>query len=161
MADDDVYRKTARGAAEVKERRAKLSPRLRTMLILVDGTATRAKLAQDAARVGAPADFLDQLAAAGLVERLGGVAPREAQRAAAPAAPADEFERFRAAKQFMNDTIVDALGIKSFFFTMKLERAGVLADLRDLAGPYREAIAKARGEAEAELLATRLEAMLR
>jgi hypothetical protein len=160
MADDDVYRKTARGAAEVKERRAKLSPRLRTMLILVDGTATRAKLAEDGARVGAPADFLDQLAAAGLIERVGGGAPREA-KAAAAAAPADEFERFRAAKQFMNDTIVDALGIKSFFFTMKLERAAVLADLRDLAGPYREAIAKARGEDEAALLAKRLEAMLR
>jgi hypothetical protein len=61
----------------------------------------------------------------------------------------------------MNVTIVDALGLKSFFFTMKLERAGTLADLRELAGPYREALAKADGEAKAEVLARRLNEMLR
>jgi len=83
------------------------------------------------------------------------------EAAVAPASPDDEFSRFRAAKDFMNVTIVDALGIKSFFFTLKLERAGTRADLRELAEPYREAIAKAEGEDQAAVLAGRLAEMLR
>ena len=71
MAADDVYRKTELGSAEVKERKLKLNPRLRTMLILVDGVQTEAQLQEEAAGIGAPEDFLDQLVSAGLIERLG------------------------------------------------------------------------------------------
>ena len=71
MAADDVYRKTDLGLYEVKERKLRLSPRLRTMLILVDGAQTEAQLQEEAAGVGAPEDFLDQLMSAGLIERVG------------------------------------------------------------------------------------------
>jgi len=71
MAADDVYRKTELGLAEVKERKIRLSPRLRTMLILVDGEQTESQLAEEAAGIGAPGDFLDQLMEAGLIERVG------------------------------------------------------------------------------------------
>lgn len=158
MAAADIYRKTDAGQAEVRDRKLKLNPRLRTMLILVDGTRPELILREEAQKVGAPADFLQQLSSAGLIERASS-APAPA--AAAATATRDEFTRFREAKQFMNTTIVDALGIKSFFFTMKLERAGVTADLRELLEPYRQAIAKAQGEAQAEVLARRVEEMLR
>ena len=72
----------------------------------------------------------------------------------------DEFTRFRQAKDFMNVTIVDALGIKSFFFTLKLEKAGVVADLRELVEAYRAALAKAEGEEHAEVMVARLKEML-
>ena len=157
MAAGDVYRKTERGHAEVRDRKLKLSPRLRTMLILVDGVLPELMLKEDAARVGAPPDFIRQLTDAGLIER----AVAGAAGAATAAPPADEFARFRNAKHFMNTTVVDALGIKAFFFTMKLERAAVVADLAELAGPYREAIAKAQGEGQADVLAARLREMLR
>jgi len=71
MAGSDVYRKTDLGMAEVKERRIKLTPRVRTMLILIDGTHNEEQLMEEAAGVGAPADFLEQLLAAGLIERMG------------------------------------------------------------------------------------------
>jgi hypothetical protein len=71
MADSDVYRKTELGLSEVKERRQKLNPRVRTMLILIDGEQTEEQLKAGAAGVGAPQDFLDQLLAAGLIERVG------------------------------------------------------------------------------------------
>ena len=163
MAAGDIYRKTARGMAEIGERKLKLAPRLRTMLILVDGAQPEFLLKEEAAKVGAPADFLAQLAAAGLIEKAqaaatGPAAPAAATPATAPAR--DEFARFRAAKDFMNTTVVDALGIKSFFFTLKLERAATLADLRELAGPYRDALAKA-DETQADVMAARLRAMLR
>ena len=65
-----------------------------------------------------------------------------------------------AAKEFMNVSVVNALGLKSFFFTLKLERAGNVADLRELVEAYKAAIAKASGQAEAEVLTERLLEML-
>jgi hypothetical protein len=163
MATATIYRKTERGSVEVKERKLKLSPRVRSMLILVDGALPEFMLKEDAQRIGAPPDFLQQLLAAGLIEAVSGAAPIPAARS--PAAPGagpapDEFMLFREAKNFMNTTIVDALGIKSFFFTMKLERAGTRADLRALVEPYREALAKAEGEEHAEVMVARLKEML-
>ena len=61
----------------------------------------------------------------------------------------------------MNVTVVDALGIKSFFFTLKLERAGNLAELRELIDSYRAAILKGSGEDEARVFTERLNVMLR
>ena len=71
MATGTVYRKTERGVAEVKERQLKLNPRVRTMLILVDGAMREGELKEGAASVGAPEDFLEQLLDAGLIERIG------------------------------------------------------------------------------------------
>jgi hypothetical protein len=168
MAAGDIYRKTALGSNEITSRKLKLNPRVRTMLILIDGLQPEFILREEAGKVGAAASFLDDLMALGLIEKAGRAAAPAAGAAAKAAAPqaeaapaGDEFSRFRAAKDFMNITIVDALGIKSFFFTLKLERAGTRADLRELAPAYREAIAKADGDAQAKVLAARLEEMLR
>jgi hypothetical protein len=157
MAAGDIYRKTDLGTAEIIHRKMKVAPRLRTMLILVDGTRPEFMLKEEGAKVGAPPDFLEQLMALGLVEKVG----RPSGPPAGAARTADEFMRFRAAKDFMNSTIVDALGMKSFLFTMKLERAGTVADLAELAPADRQALAKAVGEAEADVLAGRLDEMLR
>jgi hypothetical protein len=162
MAAADIYRKTDRGQAEIGNRKLKLNPRLRTMLILIDGLQPEFLVREEAEKVGAPPDFLEQLMKLGLVEKAGRAAvPATAGEPVAQPAGVNEFERFRAAKDFMNVTIVDALGIKSFFFTLKLERAGTVADLRELAEPYREALAKAEGEAQADVLSRRLQEMLR
>jgi hypothetical protein len=162
MSAVDAYRKTERGAAEIRERKLKLNPRIRTMLILIDGEQPEFILREEGVKVGAPADFIAQLLSAGLIERAGR-APKAGAAApsAAAAAPADEFIRFRNAKDFMNVTVVDALGIRSFFFTLKLEKAATLDDLRELAAGYREAIAKGGGDEQAGVLAARLEDMLR
>lgn len=68
----------------------------------------------------------------------------------------DEYVRFRAAKDFMNNAVVNALGMRAFFFTLKLERAGNVADLRELVKPFKDAITKGTSEAEAEVLTQRL-----
>ena len=168
MAAGDIYRKSALGTAEIAARKMKLNPRVRTMLILIDGAQPEFILREEGAKVGAPPAFLEELLKLGLIEKVGRAqtpAAAAATAAAKPDVPAaasgDEFEKFRAAKDFMNVTIVDALGIKSFFFTLKLEKAGTRADLRELAGAYREAIAKKEGDAQARVLAARLEEMLR
>ena len=165
MSAGDIYAKTALGSQEMKNRKLKLSPRLRTMLILVDGHQPALVLKDEAAKLGAPADFLEQLLAMHLIEKVGNVIIEESKAADRPAVAhvqeRDEFARFRAAKDLMNVTVVDALGIKSFFFTLKLERAGTLADLRELVDPYHDAIAKGSGEEEARVFTERLNAMLR
>jgi len=157
MGAGDIYRKSEKGLAEIGDRKLKLPPRLRTMLILVDGERPEFMLKEDGQRMGAPPDALAQLLAAGLIERVSGVEPG-APAAAAPRA--DEFARFREAKNLMNTTIVDALGIKSFFFTMKLERAGNTADLAGLLDDYEKAIAKAQGAEQAGVLAQQVRRMI-
>ena len=164
MAAEDTWRKTALGLAEIKDRKLKLSPRLRTMLILVDGAQTEEMLRDGAAGVGAPPDFIAQLAAAGLIERVGGpveAAPAAPAPHAASVGPRDAFTRFREGKAFMNATIVNALGIKAFMFTMKLERANNLAELTELVEAFRAALAGARDEAFARVMTEKLKEILR
>lgn len=154
-----IYRKTERGAQELGARKVKLAPRVRTMLILVDGITPEEMLKREAQQVGAPADFLEQLVGLGLIESTE-AAPRAAAAPAARSGSDADFQRFRDAQAFMNTTVVDALGIKSFFFTLKLERAATIADLRELAGPYLEVMTKASGKEQAAVLGRRLKLML-
>lgn len=165
MSAADIYGKTTLGVQEVSNRKMKLAPRLRTMLILIDGRQPALILKDEAEKLGAPDDFLDQLLRLLLIEKSGNVNSLKAKAAdplaSQPTLVGDEFARFLAAKDFMNVTVVDALGIKSFFFTLKLERAGNLADLRELIESYRNAILKGSGKDEARVFTERLNALLR
>lgn len=164
MSAGDVYGKTALGMQEVRNRKIKLSSRLRTMLILIDGHQPYLILKEEGEKVGAPDDFLEQLLRLRLIEKTGsangGKAVTSEKKPGLTTISSDEFMRFRAAQELMNVTVVDALGIRSFFFTLKLERAANLADLRELVGPYRDAIAKGSGAEEARVFTERLSAML-
>ena len=164
MSAGDIYGKTALGLQEVGNRKMKLVPRLRTMLILIDGHQPAFILQEEAGKLGAPDDFLAQLLGMRLIEKIGSAISQESKAADKqsnqPVAAVDEFTRFRAAKDLMNITVVDALGIRAFFFTLKLERAGNLADLRELVGPYRDAITKGSGAEEARVFTERLNSML-
>jgi hypothetical protein len=165
MSIGAIYGKTSLGMHEMSSRKLKLSPRLRTMLILVDGHQPAFILQEEAEKVGAPDDFLDQLVNMQLIEKVGTANQQTVETAEKAPEPlaigGDEFTRFRAAKDLMNVTVVDALGIRSFFFTLKLERAGNIADLRELVSGYREAIAKGSGADEAQVFTERLKLMLR
>jgi len=72
----------------------------------------------------------------------------------------DTWERYRKARQFMNETIVDATGLKSFFFTLKMERTSNLADLRELFNDYATAMTKALGQESADLFIARMKKLL-
>ena len=163
-----VFVKSRAGAEEVKSRKLKLPPKLRTLLILVDGSKPALVLNEEGVALGAPADALEQLERQGLIERVGAApAPSTGERRAVvrPSAtgnPAslDPLARFRMAQQLMNDTAVNALGLKAFFFTLKLERCSTVDELRGVLDDYRAAIAKASGEAEADVLARRVRELL-
>lgn len=164
MTDTDIFVKTEAGVEEIRARSRKLPQRLRTMLIMIDGSLSKPQLEHAAGQLGAPADFLAELEAQGLVRRLAAAARpatplpatdsgfqstlQTAQDAAEPAAvapPLGEYERFAAAKRFLNDTAVDALGLRAFFFTLKLEKCNTRSDLAALLPDYVKAITKASG----------------
>ncbi len=72
----------------------------------------------------------------------------------------DEAGKFRVAKKYMNDTIVNSLGLKAFFFTLKLEKAGTRADLAKLLDDYGAAIAKASNVETSNVLQKRARELL-
>lgn len=156
MDSHAVVGKTLKGVEEVETKKYKLSPRARTVLILVDGRKTVAELIDMALKLGSPATLLDEFVAQGLVELK--TSPQSAVTVAAPelvqpsAPEMDENARFRAAHKFMTSSVVNTLGIKAFFFTLKLERCATRKDLLAMLDDYTKAIAKGGSAVEAELL---------
>ncbi|MFT3820365.1 MAG: hypothetical protein QM750_22590 [Rubrivivax sp.] len=174
MNPGDLIDKTDSGLQELRTRAAGLPPRLRSLLILVDGRRTLAQLQAAAGQIGAPADAVEQLLQRGLValRPLGAALqplatgsehvdlPLDAPSAPSAAAPADAAERFRSAQKLMNDSVVDAVGMRAFFFTLKLERCFMLDDLRALLPEYRRLLAKAADPARARASEQRVEGLL-
>lgn len=176
MSTEQIYTKTPLGIDEVQNRKLHLAPRLRTMLIMIDGHKTASVLKDSAIKFGCPEDFIESLLAAGLIAKVSATpeiavsAPTVAATASATsrdsidvavfsvaAQPAeDEYARFRTAKDFMNNAVVNSLGMKAFFFTLKLERAGTVDDLRGLVKPFQEALTKATSAAEANAITKQL-----
>jgi hypothetical protein len=62
--------KTADGTAELQTRARRLSQRLRTVLVLVDGKRTAAQVQDMARQVGAPPEALNELAAQGFIDAV-------------------------------------------------------------------------------------------
>lgn len=174
MDDTDIFFKTAAGLAEVEDRALKLPQRLRTMLIMVDGTRSVAQLREAARTLNAPEDFLSHLLDQGLVRPDQRSVPRSSPAAAIQAAPPavpdvvlppaeaplSESSRMRAAVKFMNDSAVDLLGLKAFFFTLRLEKCMTRVDLLELLPEFTKAIAKKNGPEMARALEERARKLL-
>lgn len=161
MNPTDVLDKAEKGLEEIKSRKYKLHSKTRMLLLLIDGHHTYAELNDQAGKIGLPAGTLDDLIAQSFV-RLH-AAPAAAPAPAEGAAPASggHYEQYRAARGFMNETIVNALGLKSFLFTLKIEKTGNLDDLRKLFEDYSKAMNKALGEQTAGVFIIRMKSLLR
>jgi len=154
MADSTRYTKTEKGAEEIRARGKNLRGRTRTMLFLVDPSKTGDELRASASRIGVDADFLDTLVREGYVVPISR-AERGSAETVSYTVTKDELARFRAAKAFINDTVVDALGVRALMFTLRLERCATRQDLAKLLADYEKQISKARSEAETQLLVQR------
>ena len=99
----------------------------------------------------------------GYVTPIGGggtPAPEAANDAGSSTVSVDELGQFRAAKSFMNETVVNALGIRAFMFTLRLERCVTRADLEALMPDYHKALRKAATEPEAKAIEARMRELL-
>jgi hypothetical protein len=153
VTDTTRYAKTEMGAAEISKRRKNLRGRMRTMLILIDPSRTAEELRAQAAQLGVPDDFLETLVREGYVAPVAGSEPAEA--VATQAVSDRELARFRRAQAFMQETIVDAMGVRALLFTLKLERCVTRAELAALLAEYEKGIGKFRDEAQTRLLVQR------
>ena len=157
MADTTRYAKTEMGAAEISKRRKNLRGRMRTMLILIDPSRTADELRAQATQLGVPDDFLETLVRDGYLTPVAGSEPAEA---AGTQVSDRELARFRRAQAFMNETIVDAMGVRAFMLTLKLERCVTRAELAALLREYEKGIGKFRDEAQTRLLVQRVKDLL-
>lgn len=155
MNREAIVFKTSKGLEEVETKKYKLSQRARTVLILVDGNKTAGQVIEMARQLGSPATLLDDFVEKGLVEHRAGnpvVELGESGPTVTNLSPMDEAGRFRLAHKFMTTSVVNALGIRAFFFTLKLERCATRKDLFDLLDDYAKAIAKGGSAMESRVL---------
>jgi hypothetical protein len=82
-------------------------------------------------------------------------------RPVAEASYGDTVGNFRMAKAFMNETIVDARGIRAFGFTLKLERCATLPDLAALLPDFSEALQKSLDRDAARAMVERARELVR
>jgi hypothetical protein len=163
MADTVRFAKTEKGADEISQRRNNLRGRLRIMLILVDPTKTAEQLRVQAARIGAPSDFLETMQHDGYIVPVG---PGTAVASDVPGvgrAPVvvDESAQCAKAKTFMHDTLAAGLGPRASDLRAQVERCTTLAELAQLLPKYESAIAGVSGDVQAVMLVERLRKLLK
>ncbi|HEY4370441.1 MAG TPA: hypothetical protein VGN52_00755 [Burkholderiales bacterium] len=154
-----VYAKTGKAVEEIQTKKYKLKPKARNLLFLIDGSKSVESIDEMSRQLGLSADELGELESGGFIVKSGsegGVAAAAVHEEV----QTDEAGKFRVAKKYMNDTIVNSLGLKAFFFTLKLEKCGTRADLAALLEDYGQALAKASNVETAKVLQKRARELL-
>ncbi|RVU43418.1 hypothetical protein [Rubrivivax rivuli] len=151
------FRKTAKGLAEIETRAHRLSPRLRALLIMVDGKRDLAAL--EALMPQQAEAALAELTSQGFIEASGesaAAAPTPAtvpaQPAPPPPSPAADFEKLRReAVRALNDLA----GPAAETVALRMEKARNTDELRPLIAQAAQTVANMRGRAAAEAYAAR------
>ena len=164
-----IYDKTAKGREEIATRKYQLAPRLRTLLVLVDGHKPEEELLRNVAGLGLTASALQDLLAQELIVLTTSYAVLP-ETAPAPVAQAEvettslptvsQVQQFQSVYDFYNKTIKSTIGLRGFTLQLKVEKAGTIDELRDLRDPYLEAVQKAKGRDVAMQLAQQLDQLL-
>ena len=162
MSVAQVYAKTSKAVEEIQTKKYKLKPKARNLLFLIDGHKSVEAIDEMSRQLGLTNSELGDLEAGGFIIKSG---KTESGGVAASGAVREEVEkdepgRFRVAKKYMNDTIVNSLGLKAFFFTLKLEKCSTRADLGALLDEYAQALAKATNPETAKVLQKRARELL-
>jgi hypothetical protein len=137
-----VYHKSAKGSEAIATRQhGALTPKLRSMLILIDGKRTFEELVRLANMLGEPEQLLGQLLEQGLVEPGAVVAPAPAHTSApAPLAAAGGKQggTLIDAQRFVVRRLTDLLGPNAEELCLRIEAARNVHDLQT-------AVARAEG----------------
>lgn len=170
---NSVFDKTEKGREEIATRKHHLAPRLRTLLVLVDGKQSKEELLKKVAGIGLGEEGIEELMNNGFIE-----IPAASQSAAmteaalqpekppvAASAPADAIlpegeNQFQAIYHFYTETIKSTIGLRGYGLQLKVEKAATVDDFRALRQPYLEAVLKAKGNEMARSLRSRLDQLL-
>ena len=142
-----IYRKTEKGLAEITSTERTVDRRLRPLLILIDGNRTANSIHALISGIGIREEDFDQLANNGYIEPVARPDQRlAANDAAAPAAgpvpQRSSLERFADGQRYINETVTDKLGLRAFFFVLKIEKCSSAEELMALLPEFEQAIAK-------------------
>ena len=165
-----VYRKTAKGQEAMASRQS-MTPKQRSVLILVDGKRTGADLEKIAAALGDGNEILNQLEALGYLEAVGAPAasaPRPVAPPVAPVAPVaaapvaanapdgDWHDARRVASRFLTDL----MGPNAENLCMRIESARTLQEFTAAVVRARDAVRDFRGAAAAAQFIAAVEARM-
>jgi hypothetical protein len=153
-----IFRKTSKGVAEIETRAHRLTPRMRSMLILVDGKRDGADLKQ---LITQQADeTLQALSDQGFIEAVGetvhaseAAAPAESGAPAAPAPPAAPAQDVNVVRKAAVRMLIEILGPSSDALAVRMEKVRSMDELKPLLGQATKLILAARGRASAEAYA--------
>lgn len=154
-----IYRKTAKGVAEIDTRAHRLVPRLRSALIMVDGRKTDDELSRMI--LADPAGTLASLLADGFIEVLATLADRPPAPPAAlapersPAAKPSATASFEALRRDAVRQLTDQLGPAAETVAIKIERTKTMPELQPLLVQGAQILRNMRGAAVAEAFAAR------
>ena len=154
MNADAVFRRTAAGQQALDTRDKRLGSRMRALMLMAEGKPL-SQFSTMAEALGAPPDALTQLIDEGFAEAVATVPASPV----AEAVPEDPFQRFRMASGLIRELATDVLGLKSFFFMLKVEKCATVADLAPLVPELVQAVGKKRGAAAAREVEARLRAL--
>jgi hypothetical protein len=184
-----ILDKTDKGREEIASRKHGLAPRLRTLLVMIDGKHSQEDLLKQVSGLGLTEQSVNELMDGGFVSFHDSAAPTNAapstpkpsvsaavpvpaaigtEDAAAARSPADHGEgilppgenQFHALYNFYTSTIKSTIGLRGYGLQLKVERAATIDDFRELRQAYLEAVLKARGEEMARSLRNRLDQLL-
>lgn len=171
-----IYDKTEKGREEISTRKHHLAPRLRTLLVLVDGKQTHDELLSKVGGIGLNEESLAELINGGFIEARVAVPPApvaktlpeasSAQAAVERQRPDEEYvlpegqTQYQAIYQFYTETIKSTIGLRGYTLQLKVEKAGSIEEFRALRQPYLEAVLKAKGNEMARSLKHRLDQLL-
>lgn len=177
-----IFDKTEKGREEIATRKHHLAPRLRTLLVMIDGKHDASELLRKVAAIGIDEQSVNELFTMGFIAPVHGQAPAVApQPAAGPAAVQTEEapvavaakpeeapssvlppgeNQFQAIYHFYNETIKSTIGLRGYALQLKVERAGSIDDFRAIRQPYLDAVLKAKGSEMARSLGNRLDQLL-
>jgi len=176
--DTFIFDKTDKGREEIATRCHRLAPRLRTLLVLIDGKHNVGDLLKKVAGLGLDEHGIAELLDAGFIQEASenkarapaastlGSAPEKSEPAADDTATGDGAilpigeSQFEAIYHFYNETIKSTIGLRGYGLQLKVERADSIEDFRALRLPYLEAVLKAKGKEMARSLRDRLDQLL-
>lgn len=162
MKSGEIYRKSAKGLDEIQNRTNRLAPRLRQMLIMVNGQKALGVLAAEASALGDIVHYLSELEAQGFIEKIsdesmlrnsapasasmGGGNPRSQ---AGPAASSFDPADFDALRSYLAKSLLDHMGSFASEKLDNLRRCKHMWQLQGQIEPCAKAIEAAAGKEKA------------
>lgn len=154
-----IYHKTAKGTEAIANRHSGLPPKLRSLLIMVDGKRSYTDLSGVGAILGDFEALLSQLAEDGLIEAAASAVPAAvaANHAEATAPAALVVTSLPEAKRVASNLLMDMLGPSSDVLCMKIEAAHNLAEFVSAIKRARDIVREIKGGHAAERFVEQVE----